>query len=176
MASRKDSDDGEEVFGELILGGIGGSTLVIVHDDRCSVTLKYPLEELEGKPAKSVTVGHMYSPKSAGETELQNGSEPLAVEVETASNVGDDAAFGVSLLHEGDLVVEVPSLGRGGDSAVDDVFSCSNIFFGWWVDEQGSGNIRVAPFHQGTKAYNGVLSMVARGPDGVDGAIVGELS
>ena len=107
MASREDSDDGQEVFCELIFGGI---TLVIVHDDLCSVTVEYPLEELECKPTDPISVGHVYSAESASETELQNGSEPLAFKVEAAPNVGDDATIGVSPLHEGDLVVEIASL------------------------------------------------------------------
>jgi hypothetical protein len=107
VTSREDSDDGEEIFCELIFGGI---TLVIVHDDLCSVTVEYPLEELECKPTDPISVGHVYSAESASETELQNGSEPLPFEIEAAPNVGDDATIGVSPLHEGDLVIEVASL------------------------------------------------------------------
>jgi len=91
------------------------------------MALEDGLEQLKGETAESVSEGNHNLCDSALEDELQKGLQPLAVEVEARSDVGEDSVGGVAVSEVLDLALEVLLLVRGADTCVDDFFLFSLI-------------------------------------------------
>ena len=103
-AGSKDSDDGEKVSRELLLGA---EVSLIENHEFSAVALEQRLDEFGPKPPKTVSVGDHNTELISLVKSFQYGEQPSAPEVESGADIADDLGVRVSFSHEGDLPVEV---------------------------------------------------------------------
>jgi hypothetical protein len=144
-ARAKDGDDGEEVFGQLLVGAsetsssspatgtgaVGAATLAFGGDhDAAATRASDVLHELEGKAAEAVAVGNHNFFDASTQDAVQKGPKGAALPVDARPNVGEAGVRGgvptlraPALLEafEGvHLALEVALLLGRGDSCVED--------------------------------------------------------
>jgi len=121
--SGKDSEDGEQVLGKLVGGG---ERNMIENHDAATVRLDQPLDEIKAEPRQLVSVGDHNVADFAAQDAFQYGTQSLALEVESAADVGNDGVIGESFAHEGDLAVKVVALLAAGHAAVANRLICGD--------------------------------------------------
>ena len=103
----KAGNDREKVVGEFLLC----ATIFVFFDNQEPAIAPFadvPFadvleEEIKGETSKSVSVGDHNLADNAAKDGVQKGSQALALEVDTGSDVGDDAVFWVLGAQEVDL-------------------------------------------------------------------------
>jgi hypothetical protein len=116
----EDGDDGEDVFGEVLLVGSGFRS---VDDDSCAVVGEDVLDEVVCEAAEAVAVRDVDSAKSAFECELEQGAQASSFEVDATGDVAEDDCVWVVAAEGGELSLEVAGLLACADSGVDSVDS-----------------------------------------------------
>ena len=115
--------DGENILGKFLLGAV---IRVAENHDLAAVLLGHPPDEVEPEPGEPVPVGNHNTELIAAMESLQQGDKSFALEVEPATNIGDEPGVGIALPHEDNLPLQVVALLGGTDPAVADGFGRSS--------------------------------------------------
>ena len=104
--------DGENILGKSLLGAV---IRVAENHGLAAVLLGHPPDEVEPEPGEPVPVGNHNTELIAAMESLQQGDKSFALEVEPATNIGDDPGVGIALPHEDNLPLQVVALLGGTD-------------------------------------------------------------
>jgi hypothetical protein len=125
-------NDGEQVFGELALGLLGGR---LVEDAEAGSALgEDVLDELEPEPRQAVPVGHDNLRDASAHAAFHHLAEAFPAKVDAGADVADDSVVGEHFPEGRDLPLEVVLLVVGGDAAVDE---------GWAAAGRSSRRVRL---------------------------------